>query len=501
MAGGIETVTPTWQYSVIGWGLLIPGNLSMIGSSLIVYSILGPGRAEKLKKPHMRLMLGMSLWDIIYSFAMGYTFLMAPQGGQVPGFVGNTASCRMHGFLQQMSHNTIGYSALLSTYYWLTVTQGLRLETWVRFEPLLHSVLPLYVITLGAVCLYYRLYNQTFSICWVSSDPPGCQTGPGTPDCAFPSQPDKMHTVAKIEMSNMFASIGWVWITNFMIWWKVYRQERRNRMRLAEIEGRRRSSSLNFTSVFSAWSRSSQMESGVQDKKGLRQSQQMAAIAKKKNRRDRQVLIQSALYAGCFFLTWIGPVFHHIFVAAPPFPVMCIVAMFVPLQGFFNAFIYARPTYLRIRKKFPHVTSWDAFKRIFFAADPMASICCTDSRASACQKAVTGTGTACSNLVCSNLAAETHDTTTYHDNATSQHQDEDDDDDEFNFDPNDPFSCPEEDATGSDSAANGSAVLECGLADDRDADGAAGMEEAEQNLPESRARSERRLNVFSSFRR
>lgn len=342
--GGGGGETPVWQYSVVGWGLVIPGNLSIIGSSLIVYSVLGPGRKEKLKKPHMRLLLGMSLWDIIYSFAMGYTFLMAPSGGQFPGTLGNEITCRVHGFLQQLSHNTIGYSALLSIYYWLTVTRNLSKDTWERWEPFMHILLPTYVVTLGAMCLHYRLYNQTFSICWVSTDPPGCQTGPGTPDCAFPRQPDVMHVVAKIEMSDMFFSIGIVTISNFLIWRKVYKQEKIVRRRARAIEeeyGGREEQKKSYAMSFSGEVSSGRFSGSSMD---LRRSS-VARRDRQRTRRDRQVLIQSFLYAGCFFLTWIGPICHHIFVGSPPFLVMCMVAVFVPLQGFFNAFIYGEYQY------------------------------------------------------------------------------------------------------------------------------------------------------------
>jgi hypothetical protein len=46
--------------------------------------------------------------------------------------------------------------------------------------------------------------------------------------------------------------------------------------------------------------------------------------------------------------------------------------VFTPLQGFTNAFIYARPTFMRLREKYPTMTRWGAFKQVFFTADPFA---------------------------------------------------------------------------------------------------------------------------------
>eukprot|EP00957_Ditylum_brightwellii_P156536 11914217-Ditylum_brightwellii.AAC.1 len=75
------------------------GFLSTLGSSLIVSDIAKKVRNGKETDPYQRIMLGLSLFDILYSFF--YFFLgtwMAPKETEWLWAVGNTASCSTQGF-------------------------------------------------------------------------------------------------------------------------------------------------------------------------------------------------------------------------------------------------------------------------------------------------------------------------------------------------------------------------------------------------------------------
>jgi hypothetical protein len=85
------------------------------------------------------------------------------------------------------------------------------------------------------------------------------------------------------------------------------------------------------------------------------------------------VAMQSILYTCAFTLSWTGPTVFHLagwIGGYKSFFGALIIALFTPLQGMFNAIIYGRPTYLRVRRKFPDGTRWQAFQRVFFTADP-----------------------------------------------------------------------------------------------------------------------------------
>jgi len=90
-------------------------------------------------------------------------------------------------------------------------------------------------------------------------------------------------------------------------------------------------------------------------------------------RRERMVFYQCLLYSTAFIMCFIGPTIFHLagwFWDNRKFWHIGVLSTFTPLQGVFNAVIYARPIYMRVRSKFPHLTRLQALYRVFFVADP-----------------------------------------------------------------------------------------------------------------------------------
>ena len=56
---------PSWQFACAAYIPLLTANLSVVGSGLIIYSMLVVGRQTKLRKPHNRLLLAMSIYQNI----------------------------------------------------------------------------------------------------------------------------------------------------------------------------------------------------------------------------------------------------------------------------------------------------------------------------------------------------------------------------------------------------------------------------------------------------
>ncbi|KAL3944908.1 MAG: hypothetical protein SGBAC_000999 [Bacillariaceae sp.] len=56
------------------------------------------------------------------------------------------------------------------------------------------------------------------------------------------------------------------------------------------------------------------------------------------------------------------------------FPISVLQAIFMPLQGFLNMFVYIRPKYLKSRKEYPHESKAWAFKRSVFGDDVKPSM-------------------------------------------------------------------------------------------------------------------------------
>jgi hypothetical protein len=73
------------------------------------------------------------------------------------------------------------------------------------------------------------------------------------------------------------------------------------------------------------------------------------------NRLTRQFATQALLYCCAFFITWlfpnIGLIVGLVQNGPIPYPILLLSDLFTPLQGFWNAFIYLRPRYLRYRRR------------------------------------------------------------------------------------------------------------------------------------------------------
>lgn len=88
------------------------------------------------------------------------------------------------------------------------------------------------------------------------------------------------------------------------------------------------------------------------------------------------VAIQSTLYVVAFILCWIGPTVFHLadwIAGFKSFWAVLVIVIFTPLQGFWNAIVFARPTYIRLRRKCPELKRLQVVKLIFFTADPVAA--------------------------------------------------------------------------------------------------------------------------------
>ena len=86
-----------------------------------------------------------------------------------------------------------------------------------------------------------------------------------------------------------------------------------------------------------------------------------AATARNNDRvatkKSRMIAIQGLLYVGAFYVTWLFPTISRItelVAGSNYFPIQFLDAFLLPLQGFFNFFIYIRPRYLTNRKLNPN---------------------------------------------------------------------------------------------------------------------------------------------------
>eukprot|EP00984_Skeletonema_dohrnii_P036133 scaffold36756_cov150-Skeletonema_dohrnii-CCMP3373.AAC.1 len=292
---------------------LLTGTLSVIGSGSILYSIWAR-RSTKLKDPQHRILGMMSIFDILYSINKALTFLTYPSDLGVPTF-GNNATCALQGFFTQFAYATGSYNLVLSIYYYLIINKGMSKEEFAKvWEKVLHGIVVICHLSFAIVGVVIGLYNPTPAFCYIATGPYDCTTNPDVP-CPFETTAPYFYE-AFAQGWIQVAYVGII-VTNLLIWLSVKRQEKRMKKYQTQLEA----------------SRLSDME--------------------KKSSYARSVFVQSILYVGAFFLSWSwATIFHLVWwitgVSAPW--ITLLINTFIPLQGFFNAFIYARPRYIRLKK-------------------------------------------------------------------------------------------------------------------------------------------------------
>ncbi|KAK1735761.1 G protein-coupled receptor family protein [Skeletonema marinoi] len=312
---------------------LLTGTLSVIGSGSILYSIWAR-RSTKLKDPQHRILGMMSIFDILYSINKALMFLTYPAGLGVPTF-GNVATCSLQGFFTQFGYAAGSYNLVLSLYYFLIINKGMKKEEFARvWEKVLHAIIVICHLTFAIVGVAIGLFNPTPGFCYITPGPYGCKNDPNV-TCRFETTASYFYEAfaqAWIQLAYVV-----IIVTNLLIWLFVRRQEK-------EME--------KYKTRSVAAEQLSDME--------------------KKSSYARSVFVQSILYVGAFFLSWSWATIYHLvaWTTGKSVPwITLLINTFLPLQGFFNAFIYARPRYIRLKKKNGHMGFRQLIKLVFLPDD------------------------------------------------------------------------------------------------------------------------------------
>ena len=161
----------------------ISGSISAISSSLIIFIIVRSSR--RLKFSYHRIMLGMSIMDILESLMMTITSLPMPKDmvyTQFKGFIGNNVTCQAQAaIVNGAGLGTFTYNGALSLYYFCLIVLQMKDDKVSKYvEPFLHICCIGSAISLGTLGILGRFYNPMpfQSWCSVATFPYWC-TGSG----------------------------------------------------------------------------------------------------------------------------------------------------------------------------------------------------------------------------------------------------------------------------------------------------------------------------------
>ena len=135
------------------------------------------GRAAAgIKLPITRILVGMSIAEVIFSVALGLSTYMSPSSIEYLAFnVGNVQTCEFQGFLAQMgSCASALFSTSLSVFYLLAIKYNWSDRKLQSLEYWAHGGIWLVSFATAVFPIPLDLYNNAYHVCWINASPEGC---------------------------------------------------------------------------------------------------------------------------------------------------------------------------------------------------------------------------------------------------------------------------------------------------------------------------------------
>jgi hypothetical protein len=310
---------------------ILSATLSLIGSCTIVLKILRCLLNNKHTSPYDRIILGLSGCDILggITYAVGPFLLPNETSIRVSAF-GSRSTCAILGFLTQFPcMSAIWYNGLLSFYYLLTVRFQVRRTDFVKkYESWMHLSALFFPATAVTGYIFDWYDEQDLSMtCWAK-------------------YPIVGYIFGAIPMVITFLAVI---INNIVIYTYV-----RKSLYCVEPQSRM------YT---------------TDDTESQESSEDVVGLTPLQKRLKREAATQGFLYVASFLMTstpiFVTQILGGSFGYGPDdqerlYPLLILNALLLPLQGFFNVFIYVRPTYTRFKAANPNKAAWPILKQALF---------------------------------------------------------------------------------------------------------------------------------------
>jgi len=279
------------------------GLLSFIGSISIIQDVIKDKEKRSASVFH-RIMLGLSLFDAMASVVNILSTWPTPANLSESVFLasGTTVTCTLQGFFNELGNiTTIIYTTSLCLRYLLFVKYGWKERDFQKHELMFH-VLPIATgLAMAIVGLPLQLYNNAGYLCWYAPAPKNCE---------------EFGTCSRGRLMSSFR-----WIHYGIVWSAIVL------VTLGMI--------LLYTTV-------------------RKQEVSTTTLGTNQRKMSKAVAAQAAWYIFALYITWlfttITRVYSTVYEKTNKTSLM-LMALFFPLQGFWNAFIYYRPQLIRNRNR------------------------------------------------------------------------------------------------------------------------------------------------------
>mmetsp|Transcript_23323 Transcript_23323/g.50516 ORF Transcript_23323/g.50516 Transcript_23323/m.50516 type:complete len:357 (-) Transcript_23323:500-1570(-) len=295
------------------------------------------------KRTYHRIILGMSMCDLVASVAWFFTTWPIPRGTPgVYGAVGNQKTCSAQAFVAQFSISGVMYNASLTIYFVLVIVKNWKDDDIVKIEPLLHANAIAWGLGTALASLSLTLFNPVSWDCWISAAPLGCQESwnshDGTTTCV------RGDNGSIYQWAFYYAPLWFVIVlVSCLMYWVYYT------VRAQDRRMRRYHPPAPAVTNLTLQVRRASVTHQVR-----RASMDSLSVAEPSN--HKRIAAQATSYVGAFFITWLFPTVYQLVIVTTqtfPFSLLFLTAFFVPLQGLFNLIVFSQPCYIKYRRTNP----------------------------------------------------------------------------------------------------------------------------------------------------
>jgi len=338
--------------------------LSICGSLCIIKHILSSPKRLVKTSTFARILFAISIFDVMTSCGVFMGTWPIPRG--TPGVYmasGNKGTCTAQGFWMQLGVGVPLYNASLSIYYFLVLFKGYKEHQVKKVEPLFHGVPILFALSTAIAVAATDNYRSANVWCWITMDNNAMRLG-------FFNVP-------------VWGSILLVTASMSAIYCRFLIQERKTK-KYSDAEERLRSQTQRSQPPERGQTQPHQIQtdqsiamSDLEVGTRLQTANKLQSTNRLQSTRNnnhlqstvntisstvhstarkshsKKIASQALWYVGSFYLTWIFQSWTRISQmvnGSSPFYSIALFAIFFPLQGFFNALVYFRPRYLRLRE-------------------------------------------------------------------------------------------------------------------------------------------------------
>lgn len=296
----------------------ISGFLSFVSSCAIILDNLSTRSKHKKINTQRRLLLGLSLFDMIQSACHICSTWPVPKfASETYSFVkyniGNQTSCTIQGFFLLFSGLTVPlYNAFLCLYYLICVKYPRMPPTRMSYciEPFFHISAITYPMCLAIYGLLNEMYNATGTTCFVVSYPKRCEIESYGVDCIRGRDADNLRKFITFTIGVCFIMIT---LSLSSLYYSVKKQEKRmatyathlysGRGSVVETLNRRNSNTNNDKKRRFSSLRSSMRKSLTSSKISSRSP--VGDPSNQPMRQTKRVFRQALFYVIPFLIVWV----------------------------------------------------------------------------------------------------------------------------------------------------------------------------------------------------